>query len=60
MSNDANEYARVSIHAPVRERREVSWIDSDRVIVSIHAPVRERRSHFGLHFRDLRFQSTPP
>ena len=34
---------RVSIHAPVRERRALDVYSGFPILVSIHAPVRERR-----------------
>ena len=40
----------ISIHAPSRERRDLSDEEMDKVLISIHAPLRERRKSCSRRF----------
>ena len=50
----------VSIHAPLRERLNVSVLIQAQFVVSIHAPVRERLSGYDSRLTRYGFQFTLP
>ena len=57
---DFTDIARISIHAPLRERSLRQAFMLQRYYISIHAPLRERRFGFSCRSDCFSFQSTLP